>query len=244
MIATARAVERFLSAPRAIAESRLSRARRLRPVAAPCRARLATQTPHVAHFSAIAVTCDAIVKQLSDAYDPADFAGEQAQFEVFRTERFDKPLTSGVSLYLFRVSQNGQSRTPPSARREAGKLYRPQLPLDLHILLSAWGKSASVEHALLGWAMRVMEDRALLPASLLNAVRAGTFPDEESVECSLGHLTVEEMMRIWDTLPGRFQPSVPYVARVVRIESLLPPRNLRAVDTREFDFNTHAEATP
>jgi len=44
------------------------------------------------------------------------------------------------------------------------------------------------------------------------------------------------LFRIWDVLPTDFQVSVPYVARVVRIDSELLEAEGEMVLTRELDF--------
>jgi Pvc16 N-terminal domain len=71
---------------------------------------------------------------------------------------------------------------------------------------------------------------------LLNTLTAGVFEPEETVEIVVGQLANEEMFRIWDVLPSDYQLSVPYVARIVRIDSELDLREGGPVLTRELDF--------
>jgi hypothetical protein len=49
-------------------------------------------------------------------------------------------------------------------------------------------------------------------------------------------LTPEEMFRIWDVLPGKFQLSVAYLARVVRIDSARDFAGGEVVLERQLDF--------
>jgi hypothetical protein len=44
------------------------------------------------------------------------------------------------------------------------------------------------------------------------------------------------MFRIWDVLPGDYRISMPYIARVVRIESELDTRGDGIVLTRDLGF--------
>ncbi|MDQ5837846.1 MAG: DUF4255 domain-containing protein, partial [Acidobacteriota bacterium] len=141
------------------------------------------------------------------------------QFEVYGTADFKDHMAQGVSLFLYRVHLN-QTQRSPLTKLADGRLRRQMLPLDLHFFLTVWGPKASLQHAVLGWAMRVLEDTPVLPASLLNGVRAGVFRDDETVEVVPGELSNEELMRIWDDLGTEYQLSVPYVARVVKIESM------------------------
>jgi hypothetical protein len=110
------------------------------------------------------------------------------------------------------------------------------LSLDLHFFLTVWAQKASLQHAILGWAMRMIEDRPVMPASLLNGVRGGVFRDDENVEIVAGQLTNEELMRIWDDLPAEYHLSVPYVARIVRIESSLELTSASLVKQRRLEY--------
>ena len=84
--------------------------------------------------------------------------------------------------------------------------------------------------------MRTLEDTPILPAGILNTQIPGVFDPDETVEIVVGQLSQEEMFNIWDVLPISYQISVPYIARIVRIDSLLDQREGRPVLTRELDF--------
>lgn len=176
---------------------------------------------------------------LRSEYDPTDpdlLDAMPLQFQVNRTADFtSKPIEEGLTLYLFRLVPNAQQRTPPSRFVESGRRRRPQLSLDAHFLLTAWGKSSASQHAILGWAMRVIEDHAILPAGLLDSVRPDVFPPDETVDVVPGALSVDEMMRVWDRLPIDYQLSVPYVARMIRIETFMPPVDHSTVDERRLE---------
>jgi uncharacterized protein DUF4255 len=165
---------------------------------------------------------EAVLQLLRSQYRPQDF-GQELEFKVFTAKDFAKPLNAGVSLFLYRVFPNGVQRTPPGRPAPDGRAMPTLLPLDLHLLLTVWGKEASLQHTVAGWMMRVLEDHPIFPAALLNAVTPGVFRPHETVELSLSELTNEDLLRLWDTLVQNvYQLSVPYVARVVRIESMRP----------------------
>jgi Pvc16 N-terminal domain len=145
-------------------------------------------------------------------------------------------MEAGVSLFLYRVTLNSIQRTPPAKPGPKGHPRRPQLPLDLHFLLTPWAKSASLEQSILGWMMRTIEDTPILTSGILNTPTAGVFEAEETVEIVAGQLSNEEMFHIWDVLPTKYQISVPYSARIVRIDSELDQREGGPVLTRELDF--------
>lgn len=172
----------------------------------------------------------------SDLFDGADL-----QFKVYRTHDFATPMDAGLSLFLYRVTVSTVQRTPPARPAPDGHPRRTQLPLDLHFLLTPWAKDASLEQVILGWMMRTIEDTPILPAGLLNTLTPGVFETEETVEIVVGQLANEEMFRIWDVLPTDYQISVPYTARIVRIDSELDRREGGPVLTRELEFGAWRE---
>lgn len=173
----------------------------------------------MATFRGVEGACHAVVELLRDNYDPSDFPGHDLEFRVVPVTAFDTGLTAGVSVFLYRITLNGADRTPPGRRTEDGGRFRSQLPLDLHILLTAWGNDPSLEQAVAGWMMRVLEDHPILPAGLLNRRTDGVFRADESTEISVGQLAMEDLLQLWELIGGTYRLSVPYEVRNVRIES-------------------------
>lgn len=190
----------------------------------------------MAEFHAIQVTCDAVMRLLQESYRPDLIEpATSLQFAVYGTAEFKDHMTQGVSLFLYRVHVNSTQRSP-LIKDPVGNMRRQLLPLDLHFFITVWAQQASLQHAILGWAMRLLEDTPILSSSLLNGVREDTFRGDETVEVVAGQLTNEELMRIWDDLGTEYQLSVPYVARVVRIESLYELSEGEPVTKRQFDY--------
>jgi hypothetical protein len=176
----------------------------------------------VADYRAVATVTETVLQLLRSNYQPADF-DQELEFKVFTARDFTKPLNAGVSVFLYRIFPNGVQRTPFARPSPDGRRFPSLLPLELHMLLTVWGREASLQHTVAGWMMRVLEDHPIFPAGLLNAVTPGVFRPDETVELTLTELTNEDLLRIWDTLVQNvYQLSVPYVARVVRIESPRP----------------------
>ena len=148
-------------------------------------------------------------------------------------------MDAGVSCFLYRIYVNGTQRTPRGRTRPDGQQSRTQLPLDLHFLLTAWAKDASLQHTIAGWMMRLLEDTPVLPAGLLNHRVSGVFHPDETVEVGLTELTTEELFRIWEVIVNNaYQISVPYVARNVRIESRLVLSTGQPIQERTFEMAT------
>jgi Pvc16 N-terminal domain len=190
----------------------------------------------MADFHAIQTTCDAIMRLLQESYRPDLIESVlNLQFEVYGTDDFKNHMSQGVSLFLYRVHVNAQQRAPLT-KGSAGNFRRQLLPLDLHFFITVWAPKASLQHAILGWAMRLLEDQPILTAPLLNGARAGVFGLDETVEVVAGQLSNEELMRIWDDLAAEYQLSVPYIARVVRIESVQEVSQGGPVKQRQLEY--------
>jgi hypothetical protein len=193
----------------------------------------------MAGLHAIETTMQAIRRLLLASYRPDLLESRlDLQVEVYATEDFRNPISAGVSLFLYRVYVNATQRRP-LARRADGTPGSAQLPLDLHFLLTVWGQQASLQHAILGWAMRTLEDNAILQPALLEGVRPGDGPlqGQQTIEVVPGELPNEELMRFWDGFGAAYRLSVPYIARIVRIDPVPePPAEGGPVVERQFDY--------
>jgi hypothetical protein len=190
----------------------------------------------MATYRAIGATCEAVIRLLQQTWQEALFDDNPLSFKVYNTKHFEEqPIVNGVSLFLYRVAASPVQRTSP-ARPKQGKQRRPQLPLELYFILTPWAKEASLEHEILGWMMRTIEDTPILSAGILNSLLPEVFDSEETVEIVLGQLTNEEMFRIWDVLPGDYRISVPYMARTVRIDSELNLPEVGTVLEKRLEF--------
>ncbi len=193
----------------------------------------------MATYQAITAVCQATIYLLQSNYE-ANMVNEftnELEFAVYVPDNFSKPMDAGVSLFLYRVLPNTAHRIPSGRIAPNGQRYHPQLPLDLLFLLTAWGRSASLQQSIVGWMMRVLEDTPIMPVGLLNRVMPGVFNSSETVELSLGELTTEDLFHLWEILPQqRYQLSIPYVARNVRIESTELPAAGEPVQERVVDY--------
>jgi len=192
----------------------------------------------MATYAAIAATCETVVRLLRSNCNPSMFNGAILDFQVYVAHDFSTPMQEGVSVFLYRIYQNGTSRTPAGRLLPDGSRQSTKLPVDLHFLMTAWAQKASLQNQIAGWMMRVMEDNPTLPASLLNAAEPGVFRSDEGVDITLTELSVEDMFRVWEVMIGHvYQLSVPYQARMIEIESFTSIRpDGGAVQTRVSDM--------
>ncbi len=130
------------------------------------------------------------------------------------------PNGNQVTLYLYRIGIDKHLRTSPDPRHPGEVQTRP-LGLELHYLMTAWCGTVSDEHTLMSWAMRELHMAATFGAGRL--IPGRLWRAEETVQITPSELSIEDMMRIWDALAPSYRLSVSYIARVVRVDSLLAP---------------------
>ena len=196
----------------------------------------------MATASAISATTESVIRLLRSAYDPAQFNNAQLDFQVYVANDFLSPMDEGVSLLLYRIYHDGSPRTPPGRLQPDGQRRRAKLPLELHFMLTAWAKQATLQHEIAGWMMRTMEDNPIFYPSLLNSYKPNVFYPDETVSVSLAQMTVEDIFNIWDVMIRHvYQLSVPYVARVVELESLSVIQGV-PIQERNLNFRDSAIA--
>jgi hypothetical protein len=145
---------------------------------------------------------------------------------IVRTEDLDSDnfanLVSrpALTLFLYRVDFNKTMRAAWSGVSQNDG--RSHLPLDLHFLLTAWADNAENEHLILGRALQAIEDTPILAGPLL--MQASDWAPNESLQLVLQDVATDALMRIFDSLPVDYRLSVPYVARVTRIDGQRVPR--------------------
>ena len=190
----------------------------------------------MANHQAIAAAAAAVVRLLEQSWHPGLLTGITPEFDVYQGKDFSAPMATGVSVFVYQVGVDTVARTLPPAQPD----HKRPLPVKAYLLLTAWAKDASTEHALLGWAMRAIADHPVLSSGFLNAASANVFRADEVLELSAIELTNDEVFRLWQVLPTSLQLSVPYVARVIRIESDLVDVSAGPVLERDLDFGVLA----
>jgi len=189
----------------------------------------------MATYPAIAATSEAVLGLLQSAAVGGEFDG--VQFAHYQSGDFESPMSDGISLYLYRVTVSSNRNLPPLLGPD-GRRYRPPIPLDVHFLVTAWAETAVRQQRMLGFAIRTLEDTPILPAGVLNqhSPEPNVFRPEETVELVYESLTVQDVGYIWDVAQTKEQPSAPYVARMVEIESPVAIDEGGLVQTRELQY--------
>jgi hypothetical protein len=192
----------------------------------------------VASYQAISAIGQAVVSLLKSARPANEFPN--IDVKLFQAKDV-QTITDweGVSLFLYRVTVSGARRQMPTTIGPNGLPYKRPLPLDLYYLLTPWAKTAEMQHLLLGWAMRAIEDSIALPPALLNShfPNDKPFRNDETMELIHDPLNLQDLNNIWEILgKHNVQVSASYVVRVVPIDSRLQEApDAGPVQTRVFD---------
>lgn len=174
----------------------------------------------MADFRAIAATGRSLVRFLNRCFaDESPVPDQTTRAVLVRTEDLDPATTTVVNppaltVFLYRVDCNKTVRAAWSA--VGSQTGRSHLPLDLHFLLTPWAENADYELRILGRAMQCLEAQPVLAGPLLDPLTP--WAPHEAVQISLEEISTENVMRTFDSLPLDYKLSVPYAARVVRIE--------------------------
>jgi hypothetical protein len=119
-----------------------------------------------------------------------------------------------LSIFLYRVDFNKVMRAAFAGTSDQDG--RSHLGLDLHYLITPWADNAEAEHRILGRAMQCIESTPILGGPMLHS--SGEWDASESIQLVLEEVSTEAIMRIFDSLPTDYRLSVPYIARIMRLD--------------------------
>ncbi len=176
----------------------------------------------MANFNSIPATGRSIERLLNTAFaqPPIPVPGRTTRANLVRTEDFDRTSISTIivrpalSIFLYRVDFNKTMRAAWSGVTHHDG--RSHLPLDLHFLLTPWADNAEAEGAILGRAMQALDATPILSGPLLH--QSGDWAPNEAVSLLMDEISTEAVMRTFDSLAADYRISVPYIARVVRLD--------------------------
>ena len=135
-----------------------------------------------------------------------------------------------LNLFLYHTLPNAAWTNMDMPRRMMpGETGIPALAVKLYYLMTAYGRGDDTtqpfSHQVLGQAMSVLHDHALLGAEEIRAATASSLPRTdldrqiERVRVTLQPLSLEELSKLWTGLQTQYRLSVAYEATVVLIDS-------------------------
>ena len=191
----------------------------------------------MAGFTGIAGVGKSIERLLARAFlDRPPIPNKTTKAALIRTEDIaddkikDQVGDYGLSILLYRVDFNKTMRAAYSAMSELD--CRGHLALDLHYLMTPWADNAEHQHMIVGRAMQALERTPMLSGPLLYEPVLPATPQYagepaaeaiDTVQIVLEEISTEALMRTFDSLPTDYHLSVPYIARVIRLDTLAEP---------------------
>ncbi|HLK05661.1 MAG TPA: DUF4255 domain-containing protein [Candidatus Acidoferrum sp.] len=125
-----------------------------------------------------------------------------------------------LTLFLFETVEDPSAKnrpkvvtpTPPTIT-----VKKPPMALLLRYMLTPWSGDRVTDHKILGRAMQVLYDGAILSGTQLQNGLAGT---NQALKVTLSPLTIEERARVWYAIQKPYRLSVTYEVRVVNLDAI------------------------
>jgi hypothetical protein len=151
-----------------------------------------------------------------------------------------------LNLFLHQVTPNSGWRNAALPSRDAAtgeRLTNPPLALDLHYLLTAYGRADFQAEILLGYAMHLLHERPVLDRAAIRraldpspldvsmlppayqALAASDLADQvEQIKITPAAMGNDEMSKLWSAIQSHYRPSSAYQVSVVLIQGAKPSR--------------------
>lgn len=139
-----------------------------------------------------------------------------------------------LTIFLFEAAEDPSARNRPRLRGSSPpdlSIRKPALALMLRYLLTPWSGDRATDHRILGRAMQVLYDNAILSGTALQGGLAGT---NDALKITQAPMSLEERTRVWHAVQKPYRLSACYEVRVINLESeredLVHPVARRTVD--------------
>ena len=133
-----------------------------------------------------------------------------------------------VTIFLYRVAVNSETRNSPRRTFTNGVSTRPSLPLELSYFVTPWAREPRAEHRLAGCILQTLYDHSELGRRDLIGT---SWSEDDSVQLILETLPTTEHYQIWETTKLPYRLSLTYMARVIGIEPKIAITSSPIVET-------------
>lgn len=204
----------------------------------------------MSNFLAIATVTETIRQILQAATDPDKSGVLGATVTAVRPVTGSAVPAVGVNLFLYQVTPNGALRNAdqPNRRGDGTILESPQIALDLHYLLTFYGKETEYEpQRLMGVVLRCLNSHPLLTRENIQntktsvSILSTSNLDEqiERVRLHMVPMNLEELSKLWSVFfQTPYVTSVAYQASVVLIRGEEVPQTALPVLIRNLYVRT------
>jgi hypothetical protein len=164
----------------------------------------------------------------------------------------EEPVQLNLFMYYASLNQAYRNLGLPSMDRQGRTLSNPPLALNLHYLVSAYGKNEFDAEILLGWAMQVFHENPVLSQSdistLLSSIAGSAQPTQEvlllvnttlasqveSIKITPEALSNDEISRLWMAFQTNYRTTTSYLVTVVLIQGTATVKSNLPVQSRHL----------
>lgn len=173
----------------------------------------------------------------------ATLLGGKPEVKLVGSQELNSAPTGKVlGIYLYRLAVDPFARNRYISASEGRKTPRPELPVNLHVLLIGWSNEMESEVAYLSAAMQIIGSAMNLGISNLG-VSDHTWGESDSVQIIPEEMSTEDLTRLWDSFSGGYRLSVPYIIKTVRLAPAEEHDEGPLVKTLAYPFDTAARAS-
>jgi hypothetical protein len=124
-----------------------------------------------------------------------------------------------LTLFLFETVEDPSAKNRPrmvSSSPPNLSVKKPPMALLLRYMITPWSGDRATDHKMLGRALQVLYDGAIISGLQLQGGLAGT---DQALKVTLSPLTLEERARVWYAMQRPYRLSVTYEVRVVNLDA-------------------------
>ena len=132
-------------------------------------------------------------------------------------EGIQDETSARLCIFIYQILENPHLKNQEREKINSNTLKKVPLTLDVFFLLIPYAKQKKVEYEILGRAMQIFYDNAVLKGSIL---KEGLTDVDEEFRLMLHSLSFDDMTKLWSAFPEKgFKLSVCYKVTPVKIES-------------------------
>lgn len=164
--------------------------------------------------------------------------------DTIKLESPDDPPQLNIFLHQVTPNSGWRNRDLPSRSAKGERQTNQALALDLHYLITAYGRSDFQAEILLGYAMHLLHERPILDRAAIRraldpspldvsmlpptfqALAASDLADQvETIKITPAVMPTDEMSKLWSAIQSHYRPSAAYQVSVVLIDAKRPAGN-------------------
>jgi hypothetical protein len=126
---------------------------------------------------------------------------------------------ASLTIFLYEVIEDWSARNKPNERAPQGNkisIKRPGAALLCRYLLTPWSGDRATDQRILGRAMQVLYDNAIVNGP---ALQGSLFAGDEALRITMIPISLEDRARVWHAINKPYHLSANYEVRVVNVDS-------------------------